>query len=256
MGKEGRELTEIRLKKDPRSAYVLSLETERKVYDVSSPTVVDDALELAAPLNYGSPGAALSGGWAAIEALLADDANEGRGTGAAGRMAILVTASWPRGELTTLSYRHAPDHPDRLSTELSRTSVNSERARLVAAALESGRILSLNSPSDRAAQSRMRELVGAPKSTIGAVNRHMQTAFRRLYRQRNILMHGGTTQSVALHAALRTTAPLVGAGLDRLTHAVLTEGVGGLQLAERAQVSVDLLGGGDARSLVDLLEPH
>ncbi|MET4429059.1 integrase [Mycolicibacterium sp. 624] len=251
---------EIRLKKEARSAYVLSLEAEGKVYDVDSPTAVDDALELAAPLNYGSPGPAVSGGWAAIEALLttpsdADDAREGRGAVAADRMAVLVTASWPRGELTTLSFRHAPDPPDRLSAQLDQVPINSERARLVAGALESGRILTLNSPSDRAAESRMRSLVGAPKHTLGDVNNHMRTAFRRLYRQRNILMHGGTTGSIALPTALRTAAPLIGAGLDRLTHAALAEGVGALQLAARAQLNMDLLGGDDARHLVDLLEP-
>jgi hypothetical protein len=258
--RDGGDTHEIRLKKEPRSAYVLSLESEGKVYDVNSPTGVDDALELAAPLNYGPPGPAVSGGWAAIEALLttpsdADDAREGRGAVAADRMAILVTASWPRGELTTLSYRHAPVTQDLLSAQLDQVSVNSERARLVAGALESGRTLILKRPSDRAAESRMKVLVGAPNHTLEDVNHHMRTAFRRLYRQRNILMHGGTTGSIALPTALRTAAPLIGAGLDRLTHAVLTEGVGALQLAARAQLNIDLLGGADARHLVDLLEP-
>ncbi|MDP7738709.1 integrase [Mycobacterium paragordonae] len=259
--RDGDDTHEIRLKKEPRSAYVLSLEAEGKVYDVNSPTAVDDALELAAPLNYGPPGPAVSGGWAAIEALLttpsdADDGREGRGAVAADRMAILVAASWPRGELTTLSYRHKPTAPDRLGAELHEVLINSERARLVAGALESGRRLTLGSPSDRAAESRMKALVDAPKDTLGDVNRHMRTAFRRLYRQRNILMHGGTTGSIALPTALRTAAPLIGAGLDRLTHAVLTEGISPLQLAARAQLNIDLLGGDDARHLVDLLEPQ
>ena len=196
----------------------------------------------------------------AIEALLtapsdAEDGREGRGAVAADRMAILVTASWPRGELTTLSYRHSPGTPDRLSIELDQVSINSERARWVATALESGRSLNLSSPSDRAAASRMQALVVQPKRTLGDVNHHMRTAFRRLYRQRNILMHGGTTGSIALPTALRAAAPLIGAGLDRLTHAALSDDVGALQLAARAQLNIDLLGGADARHLVDLLEP-
>ena len=101
----------------------------------------------------------------------------------------------------------------------------------------------------------MKALIDAPKPTLMDVNSHMKTAFRRLYRQRNILMHGGTTGSVALPTALRTAAPLIGAGLDRLTHAVLVEGVGPLQLAARAQLNIDLLAGDDGRHLVDLLEP-
>lgn len=83
----------------------------------------------------------------------------------------------------------------------------------------------------------------------------MRAALRRFYRQRNILMHGGTTGSIALQTALRTAAPLIGAGLDRVVHAALTEGVDALQLAARARLNIDLLGGDDARHVVDLLEP-
>lgn len=258
--RDGRHVHRIQLKKEARFAFVLSLESEGKVYDVDSPTAVDDALELAAPLNYGAPGPAISGGWAAIEALLttpsdADDAREGRGTVAADRMAALVTASWPRGELTTLSHRHAPATPDRLSLQLRKEPINSERARLVANTLASGQPLTLNNASDRASESRMRGLIAAPKQTLQDVNKHLMTALRRFYRQRNILMHGGTTNSIALPTALRTTAPLIGAGLDRITHAALVERVDALQLAARAQLNIDLLGSDDARHLVDLLEP-
>jgi hypothetical protein len=101
----------------------------------------------------------------------------------------------------------------------------------------------------------MRALVRSPKPTLRDVNDHMKTGLRRLYRQRNILMHGGTTGSIALPTALRTAAPLIGAGLDRITHAALVEKVDALQLAARARLNLDLLGGDDARHLVDLLEP-
>lgn len=83
----------------------------------------------------------------------------------------------------------------------------------------------------------------------------MRTALRRFYRQRNILMHGGTTNSIALSTALRTAAPLVSAGLDRITHAALVEGITPLQLAARAKLNLELVGSSDGRHLVDLLEP-
>jgi hypothetical protein len=67
-------------------------------------------------------------------------------------------------------------------------------------------------------------------------------------------MHGGTTNSIAFSAALRTAAPLVGAGLDRLTHYSLVDGTNPLQLASRARLNIDLIGGTDGRHLVDLLE--
>jgi hypothetical protein len=41
---------------------------------------------------------------------------------------------------------------------------------------------------------------------------------RRLYRQRNLVLHWGRMNAVGLRAALRTAAPLVGAGMDRIAH--------------------------------------
>ncbi len=256
---DGHEMHRVKLASEPRGAFVLSLEAERKVYDVGAPTPLDDALELAAALNYGPPGPAVSGGWAALEALLTspadvEDAREGRGAVAADRAAVVVAASWPRGELTTLSHRHAPTTPDRLSIELAQVTVNKERARLVADALKAGRRLNLPNSSDGAAEHRMLGLVNQPKHMLRDVNRHMRTAMRRLYRQRNLLLHGGTTNSIALSAALRSAAPLVGAVLDRITQASLVEGIDPLQLAARASLNLELVGGDDGRHLVDLLD--
>lgn len=244
---------------DGRGAVVLSLSTEKRVYAVARPTALDDALELAAPLNHGSPGPAISGGWAAIESLLVapgdgEDSKEGRGAVAADRMASLVACSWPRAELTTLSHRHDPAAGDRLAAELSREPANRERARLVADAISAGRPLVLAHQSDVAAAERMKKLVQNHKSTLKDVHCHITTALRRLYRQRNLLMHGGSTSSIALEATLRTTAPLVGAGLDRITHASLINGVSPLDLASRAQLNLSLVGGADGRHLTDLLE--
>ncbi|MES9518256.1 integrase [Rhodococcus qingshengii] len=256
---DGSECHEVALQPPGRGAFVLSLQTEKQVYNVSRPTALDDALELAAPLNYGSPGPAISGGWAAIEALLIapgdnEDTKEGRGAVAADRMAALVSCSWPRGELTSLSHKHAPNTPDRLALELGNVSTNRERAVLVADALKSGRSLELTRPSDIAAAQRMQSLVNNPRSTLGDVTKHVTTALRRLYRQRNLLMHGGSTNSVALQATLRTAAPLVGAGLDRIIHASLNDGVDPLSLASRALLNLRLVGGDDGRHLADLLE--
>jgi hypothetical protein len=43
---------QVKLAMEPRSSYVLSLEAERRLYDVTQPTSIDDALELAAPLKW------------------------------------------------------------------------------------------------------------------------------------------------------------------------------------------------------------
>ena len=77
---------------------------------------------------------------------------------------------------------------------------------------------------------------------------------RRLYRQRNIVVHGGTTAAIALDAALRTAAPLVGAGLDRLVHANLISKIEPLGLAARAENSLALVADPLGPTLPDLLE--
>ncbi|EEN86036.1 integrase [Rhodococcus qingshengii] len=255
----GTDTEKIELRREHgRGAFVLSLQAERRVYDVAEPTALDDALELAASLNFGSPGPAISGGWAAIEALLISSADgddtRDRGSVAADRMAALVACSWPRGELTSLAHRHDPEEPDRLALALASAASNRERALLVAESLKSGRSLALTRPTDIAAQERMNQVVKDPRRTLNDVSKHITTAMRRLYRQRNLLMHGGSTNSVALQATLRTAAPLVGAGLDRITHAALTDGIGALSLASRAGLNLKLVGGTDGRHVADLLE--
>jgi hypothetical protein len=80
-------------------------------------------------------------------------------------------------------------------------------------------------------------------------------ALRRLYRTRDIVLHGGATQGVALHASPRTAAPLVGAGLDRTVHADQLEQLAPLDLAARAEVALRLVEGETGLPVVKLLEP-
>lgn len=222
-----------------RGTYILSLEAEGQLFPSSKRTSLDNALELATPLNDGPPGPAISGGWSAIEALLVSpkDTREdgGRGNVAAERMAALVACSWPRAEMTALAHKHSPLQTDRLLLELKGATTNRERSRLIADALLSPREVAVTSDSDRAAVARMKKLVGQPRATLKDVEKHVTSAMRRFYRHRNIVMHGGATTVPTLSMALRTAAPLVGAGLDRITHSAITGGPDPLNLAMRAR---------------------
>ena len=93
-----------------------------------------------------------------------------------------------------------------------------------------------------------------PQRVIREVQKAVQIALRRLYRARNVVLHGGSTSSVALDATLRTVAPLLGAGLDRITHHFFESGLGPLELAARAELAIDLVGGETGLSVVDLLQ--
>ncbi|MCW3844431.1 hypothetical protein ONA70_30525 [Micromonospora yasonensis] len=243
-----------------RGADVLSLKRERTMYSVTGSDRLDDALELAAPLNEGPPAPAVSGAWAAIESLLyhpgdkADPDSERNRAVAADRLAALVACSWPRAELTALSYRHGPAEEDALLGKLEVAATNAERCQILAAALGGGDKLALSLPGDVAAGQRMTKVLANPFRELGDVRAVFEGVLRRLYRQRNIVMHGGTTAAVALDAALRTAAPLVGAGMDRLVHAKLTLGLEPLDLVARAENSLALVGDPLGPSLTHLLD--
>ncbi|SCE81795.1 hypothetical protein GA0070562_3006 [Micromonospora tulbaghiae] len=249
-----------------RGADVLSLVNEGHLYQVDGQrTLIDDALELAAPVNRGVLGPAVAGAWAAVESLLShpDDPAEEQRSGkavAADRLAAIIACSWPRAELTALAHRHQPSTPDALTEQLTACTTNRERASAVADALAAGKSLHLadrfRRDADIAAVHRMRRVVASPRGELATAVTIFRIGIRRLYRTRNIVLHGGSTQGVALKAALRIAAPLVGAGLDRITYAALAEGLTPLDLAARAEVGLKLVGGETGLSVVDLLEPR
>jgi hypothetical protein len=248
---------------DP-SVTVQSLAKAGVLYD--GPTAMedgsrlDDALELAAPLTGSSPSTAVAGAWAALESLLFCDTDEadreeGRAV-AADRAAALVAAGWCRAELTALSHRAELLNADaRLRAELDRAGrVNRKRAELLLRWLRSGAATPALAPADLAALNRMRGLAQRPQATLGRVNGYLRGALRRLYRQRNIVLHGGSTRSVALRASLRTAGPLVGAALDRIAHGYAACDVSAPHLASRAQLALRVVEDPNGWPLHELLE--
>ena len=211
---------------------------------------IDDALELAAPLNSGALAPAISGAWAALEALLTDAKDEDQKEGkvaAATRAAHLTTCSWPRAELTALSYRidGGKDAGHDLQERLNRALSNRDRSEIVANYLrEQGGRLPLKRDwrlrSDVAALQRMNKLLDNPKNTLMQVSNYIEGSFRRMYRCRNVIVHGGSTRGDVLDATLRVASPLVGAALDRLTHARLVLECDPLVLATRANIAIQM----------------
>lgn len=150
---------------------------------------------------------------------------------------------------------------DALAVALKGCETNIARAQAVAKAIKHRTTVHhvgefrIGRYSDLAAIERMAGVLADPQRTLGAAARTFRVALRRLYRARNIVLHCGSTQGVAIAAALRIAAPLIGAGLDRITHAALTEGVDPLRLAARAELALTLVDGETRLSLVELLEP-
>ena len=233
-----------------RGVWVEALKRENQLYDARSTGGIHAAIELLSHLQSSSPGAAVAGGWAAIEALLSESENRAQ---AADRLAMLVACSYPRAEFTVLSYA-IPKNDIRLDARLRGVDENRRRCDIVAKALTT-REIDLNglSDSDRIAVVRISAVLDNPRQVLAAIKKHATIAFSRLYRQRNLVLHGGRTNAVALRASLRTAAPIVGAGINRIVHASYVDSLSPLQLVARAKFALATVGTPSGPRITDLL---
>lgn len=239
------------LRRHGRGVEVHALERENKLYTEGEPSSVDAAIELLTPMAASSPSPAVAGGWAAIEALLSTAGDDRVLAG--DRMAALIACSFPRAELTALSYE-LEKGADPVAGRLPLCTSNRDRAYEVAAAIRNAESLTLADASDVAALARMQVLIADPQKALEDIRNHLSVALRRLYRHRNMVLHWGKTDSVALRASLRTAAPLVGEGMDRIAHAWFVENIPPLELAARASIRLGTVGSADSPDIVDLLD--
>jgi hypothetical protein len=172
-----------------------------------------------------------------MEALLGSRGDTDKGF-AGDRMAMIVACSFPRAELTPLSYSVEKLGGD-LATRIGACKTNRDRAASLVEAINMNAELHLPSFSDQATLRRIEDLLLNPYKTLHDIRSHVTAAFRRLYRQRNLVLHWGRTDAVALRASLRTVAPLVGAGMDRIAHAWLVNKIQPLELAARARIKLE-----------------
>lgn len=131
--------------------------------------ILDPAIEMLSHLERSSPSAAVAGGWGAIEALLSEPNDRGS---AAERLASLVACSFPRAELTVLSYILEQCEPT-LAADLGACTKNRDRSLVVARAIREGRNLNLPQHSDKAALARMAKLLASPRKTLDDLKTHI-----------------------------------------------------------------------------------
>lgn len=220
--------------------------------DGTQPSRVDAAFELLAQMD-GPQVVAVGTSWAAIEALLVAPGDKNK-IAAAERMANLVACSFGRAELSLLGSRQLREAQGPIHDPLSKCTNNRERALVMLEALRAGTALTWVDSEQRAAVERLRVLIEKPEAGLRDVLAHANRVFRRLYRQRNLVLHGGRTHSAVLSSTLRTAAPLLGAGLDRIAHAWFLKKTGPLELAATAKMRIDIAKEPAAPNLVELLE--
>ncbi|MEV5694295.1 hypothetical protein [Micromonospora globbae] len=108
-------------------------------------------------------------------------------------------------------------------------------------ALASGAAVKFVRPADVAGLNRIQELLSNPADGLRKIHQSVTEALRRLYAQRNVVMHAGSLASVTRRATLRSVPSLAGAGMDRLVLAASFGGVTPLKLAARAEAELRLL---------------
>lgn len=212
---------------------------------------VDAAFELLAHLEQSSPTAAIAGGWAAVEGLLGEPNNR---SVAADHLASLVACSIPRAELTALSYKVAKAATGALADDLAACTTNKQRAIRLVRAIVAKEPLGIRHGADEAAIKRMTRLVGAPNKELITAKDLVADAFHRLYRQRNLILHGGMTSSVALSGSLRTVSKLVGAGMDRIAHGLYVNRLKPMELVARANIAIALADTKPPENCAELLD--
>lgn len=240
----------------PRRVEVHAFERLDMLFEANVPQQLNSALALIEPLDRGAPAAAITGAWAAVEALMVGP-SDGSKNLAAERFALIIAASYVRAELTVLAWAHTRVASDALAVAVNSAPDNRGRALRAELALASGVQLSSQRQVDQWALQRIITLRVDLRRGVGSVQAAIRRALLRLYRQRNLIVHGGRTDAVGSEAALRLAAPLVGAGLDRVAHAVLDRGTSPLELAARARVRLETLAPATAAAgsgIVDLLE--
>ncbi|WP_250027879.1 hypothetical protein [Paractinoplanes maris] len=167
-------------------------------------------------------------------------------------MARIVACSYIRAELTSLANAYAGEFADTLAEKIRQTPENIDKARIFEDAVEAGMVTGFARTRHRLALQRVQALVAQPAAVLPRIISQVEDAFRRLYRQRNLIVHAGDLTSVALGGTLRTAAPLVGAGIDRIVHASAVGATSPLQVAATAEVNLERVVDGDTR-LVELL---
>jgi len=238
-----------------RGVEVASLARQDRIYVISDglPSI-ERAIALLAELDHGPASAAVTSGWAALESLSMGPAEDGNRVETAIRAASLVAASFVRAELTTLAYSYAASNKDTLSNEIRTAKTNIERTQKILQRLVNAPLPTFGRVEHEAAAKRMAQLINDPAKTLQRINGYIAAALKRLYRLRNLVAHGGRTDSVVLDAGLRAAAPLVGAAFDRIHHASTSQNLKPVELISRAQLRLSLLDSTQLSQLATMLE--
>ena len=217
-----------------RSAWILGVKDPRRLpavsrlggelmpgYDLGDPqieaTTSDNRLEVAvdlllAALSEAGPSAAGTL-WAALEALLAAPGDPDRGVQVAHRAGDVALVAMIRSSIQMSLGFLFSRCPEEGITQRLRSFEGRDRLVEFEAALRRGDHESLGNRSVRVALSHSRRLLDP--DILTEQRKQLQQALLGLYRQRNLVLHGGITDSPLLEGILRSSTPIVTAAINR-----------------------------------------
>ncbi|ODQ84146.1 integrase [Dietzia alimentaria] len=235
---------------------VRSFELLGRVQELEMHDYITNTLALVQPLRTAAPHIAVMSGWSAIESLMVGP-SDAQDVIAASRFSLIVAASMVRAELSWLSRTYVDTHDDAAAEEMRGCEKNIDRARLFQMHASANPQIDLQKPVDNLALERIRPALIDPRREVEKISGILTREFTRLYRKRNMIVHGGHTQESNLHSISETLAPLIGAGIDRVVHVGLTYNVPPIELSAVAESRVSYLVPATSISsgnLLDLLE--
>lgn len=238
-----------------RTIDILAFERLGKVAELTMPDYIINTLALLQPLRTGAPHLAIVSGWSAIESLLVGPLDHD--IFAAERFSRIVAASMLRAELSWLSTSYHRNNTGSAAAAMRDCVENIERARLFQMHLAANSQVDLGSTADNLALQRIRPALRDPQREMLRIGNILRREFTRLYRKRNMIVHGGQIHESNLAPVSETMTPLIGAGIDRFVHVGLKFGIPPIQLSALAEARIHYLRPATVDSpgnLLDILE--
>ena len=207
-----------------RMINLVSFDRLDRLQDLAIADYLANTLALVEPLQTAAPHIAVISGWSAIESLLVGPA-DAEDIVAARRFSLIIAASLMRAEFTWLAKTYIAENSDAEAQALDDCASNIERAKLFQMLAFTRPALTLTNVTDNLALQRVRPALQNPRREITNIAEILTREFTRLYRKRNMVVHGGQIRGANLHSISETLTPLIGAGIDRIVNAELQFGV-------------------------------
>jgi len=239
---------------DNRAVTVPSLRYLKLAKSFDSPlgVQIEDSLSMLSPHLQSTTGVSIAALWAAVEGLVGRvDSN---GHSAADRAADIATCSFPRSESHLLMQSWQRSGSGELQSQLLTGAKPYVRMRILLNHLSTEGDPGYGDATDRAAVTRIQRLEADPYEEMKRVRNYMRASFRRLYYQRNFVMHAAKFDSVSIAATSRVSPLLVAAAIDQMVNGLFAKVASQpLELAARADNELDLLQHGGRRDILALL---